>query len=71
MARQARYEDTVTYDADPVEEPADETRDQYGCLRSIRADASRAEWAAIKADREASRQAVAAKAALYLSGVAA
>ena len=47
MTRQARYDDYVTYDADPVEEAADETRDQYGCLRSLRADASRAEWAAI------------------------
>lgn len=27
MARQARYEDFVTYDPDPVEEPQDDLRD--------------------------------------------
>jgi len=29
MARQPRYEDTVTYDADPVEEAADERFDPH------------------------------------------
>lgn len=63
MARQPRYEDTVTYAADPVEEAEDELRDpKSGRL-----------WSDLAAERrEASRQAVVAKAAMHLNmGVAA
>lgn len=61
MTRQPRYEDTVTYDADPVEEPADERFDP----------SSGRPWSEIAAQRrEASRQAVVEKAVLFMGAAA-
>lgn len=58
MARQPRYEDYVSYDADPVEEEADERFDPN----------SGRPWSEIAAQRrEAHRQAVVEKTAMTLN----
>jgi len=61
MARQPRYEDYVSYDPDPVEEPVDDEAWPTRCPWSGRPIGEFAEWQREKA----------AKAALFLNGVAA